>query len=371
MSSDQARSYAAGESIVEEGEPGDCMYVVLAGRAGLELPGGGHVEFEPGNFFGEMSVIDTQPRSATVRALEDGTRALPIDQARFIYLISQQPVFALSIMAGLSQRLRGVGNFSPPPRVKREHGFAPAEIKPGLWQLRSRGKACNVYLVAGRNRTVLVDTGMASSFEALQAALPATGRTPADIDLVVLTHEHTDHVGGAPLLPGRPMVAAHPMAANKIELEDAFSMVSGVIGEEVGAFDVDFRLPEGAVIDAAPYRFEVLYTPGHTSSCISLADPAQDVLISGDTLMGGGAMGGIFGSGSISDYIWSLQRLGHLGLGNVLPGHGRVSGAGKEDAATALVRAKALLSDTRELFRSMGEDTAFDRILSSLRDLNR
>ena len=371
MARDKALTYAAGEIIVGEGDPGDCMYVVLTGRAALELPGGGRAEFGPGEFFGEMSVIDTQLRSATVRALENDTRALPIDQARFIYLVSQQPVFALSIMAGLSQRLRGTVNISPPLQTAREHEFTPVEIAPGLWQLRSRSKACNLYLIAGRDRTVLVDTGLPSSYRALDEAFRRIGRAPTDIDLAVLTHEHTDHIGGAALLPGRPMIAAHPMAANKIELHDAFSMVSGVIGEDVKAFEVDLRLPEGAVIDAAPYRFEVLYTPGHTSSCMSLADPANDILISGDTLMSGGAMGGIFGSGSISDYIMSLKRLEQLGLKNVLPGHGKASTNGKEDAAVALARAKALLDETRELFQSMGENTVFDRILSSLRDLNR
>ena len=94
------------------------------------------------------------------------------------------------------------------------------------------------------------------------------------------------------------------------------------------------------MVDVQPYRFDVLHTPGHTSSCISLADPERDVLISGDTLMAGGAMGGIFGSGNISDYILSLQRLERLGLGTTLPGHGRASATGKDDAAVAARRAK-------------------------------
>jgi hydroxyacylglutathione hydrolase len=369
--SNHTRTYAADEIIVEEGAPGDCMYVVLAGRAGLERRDGGRVEFGPGDFFGEMAVIDAQPRSATVRALENGTRTLPIDQARFIYLVSQQPVFALSIMAGVSQRMRGMARVTAPPTAKGASGFTSIEVMPGLWQMRSRGKASNAYLVAGRDRTILIDTGLPSAAVSLRDAVRATGRTIDDVDLVVLTHEHTDHVGGVPHLPGRPVIAAHPMTANKIELQDAFAMVSGVIGEDVAAFEVGCHLAEGAVIDVAPFRLEVVYTPGHTSSCISLIDPARDVLVSGDTLLAGGALGGIFGSGSISDYVLSLQRLGRLGLNTVLPGHGRASEAGRDDVSLALTRARALLSETRELFQSMARNAEFDRILGSLRELNR
>ena len=125
------------------------------------------------------------------------------------------------------------------------------------------------------------------------------------------------------------------------------------------------------MIDVAPYRFEVIYTPGHTSSCLSLIDPAEGLLISGDALLAGGTLGGIFGSGSISDYIFSLQRLVQLSLSTVLPGHGRASDDGRADATMALIRARALLSETRALFQSLGRNTEFDRILGSLRELNR
>ena len=100
MIDDEVQTYDAGEAIVTKGEPGSCMYVVLSGRAVLELADGGQHVFGAGDFFGEMAVIDIETRSATVRAEEDGTRVLPIDQARFIYLVSHQPVFAMAIMAG-------------------------------------------------------------------------------------------------------------------------------------------------------------------------------------------------------------------------------------------------------------------------------
>ena len=59
-----------------------------------------------GEFFGEMAVIDGSSRSATAIAAAPHTRVMRINHARFVYLVSQQPAFALMIMDALSKRLR-------------------------------------------------------------------------------------------------------------------------------------------------------------------------------------------------------------------------------------------------------------------------
>jgi hypothetical protein len=61
------------------------------------------------------------------------------------------------------------------------------------------------------------------------------------------------------------------------------------------------------------------------SACISLFDQEQGLLFAADTLMPGGVMSGVFGSGSISDYIQSLERLMGLNSKILLSGHGRLS----------------------------------------------
>jgi len=63
-------------------------------------------EVGPGDFFGEMSLVDSSPRTATARAIEGGTRLVAIDQAKFLYLVGQQPAFALTIMHELCRRIR-------------------------------------------------------------------------------------------------------------------------------------------------------------------------------------------------------------------------------------------------------------------------
>jgi len=66
----------------------------------------GRVTLGKGEFFGEMAVIDGSSRSATAIAAAPNTRVMRINHARFVYLVSQQPAFALMIMDALSKRLR-------------------------------------------------------------------------------------------------------------------------------------------------------------------------------------------------------------------------------------------------------------------------
>jgi len=377
MAESDVRCFEKGAPIVVAGAPGECMFVVLSGTAGIDAEHAGHqVEFGPGIFFVELAILDRQPRSVTVRALEDGTCVLPIDRARFMYLVSQQPAFALAVPAALSRHLRGRSNTPKAPHARPPAGtYAAAEIRPGLWQLRSSGRSSNAYLIKGKTRTVLVDTGLPSSAVSLKAAIAATGCQDAAPDLVVLTHEHADHIGGAGLLSPSQPVAAHPLAANKMALGDEFSTLDRLMGEPAEPPVVDLPLVEGSVIEADPWRFEVLHTPGHTSGCISLFDPGRRpgvaTLLCGDTVMAGGAMGGVFGSGSLADMIYSLGRLRSLDPSLLLSGHGRVSYDGKADLARALARCHALLADTRALFRTLAETDGLEELLQSTRMLNR
>src|SRR5256885_16584070 len=95
-----------------------------------------------------------------------------------------------------------------------------------------------------------------------------------------------------------------------------------------------------------------MYTPGHTSACISLFDQDKALLFAADTLMPGGVMCGVFGSGSISDYIQSLERLKVLNSKILLSGHARLSDMPQDDVRIALQHSHAQLADTAELFRA-------------------
>ena len=102
--------YGVGDVIFEEGSTGRELYVVLDGEVEIAKVNGGSktviITLGKGEFFGEMAVIDGSSRSATAIAASAKTRVMRINHARFVYLVSQQPAFALMIMDALSKRLR-------------------------------------------------------------------------------------------------------------------------------------------------------------------------------------------------------------------------------------------------------------------------
>lgn len=99
------QEFKAGTTVFAEGAPGDLMYVVLDGE--LEIRAGGSLieVARPGDVVGEMALIDTKARSATVVAKSD-CRLVPINERRFLILVHQTPIFALLVMRTLAERLR-------------------------------------------------------------------------------------------------------------------------------------------------------------------------------------------------------------------------------------------------------------------------
>lgn len=104
------RSYDAGEALLHQGGPSDCLYVLLEGRVRVTVVDAeGHELLldllGPGDTVGELSVIDGRPRSATVSAIEPG-RALRVPSAQFVRYLQQHPRAAVALLQVLAQRLR-------------------------------------------------------------------------------------------------------------------------------------------------------------------------------------------------------------------------------------------------------------------------
>jgi CRP/FNR family cyclic AMP-dependent transcriptional regulator len=105
-----ARVFANSEIIFEEGSCGDEMFIVHSGTVKLVKKS---IEsemiiatIEPGEFFGEMALVDNAPRSVSAIAGADQTRLLVLDRDKFLFLVSHQPAFALTVMHVLCQRIR-------------------------------------------------------------------------------------------------------------------------------------------------------------------------------------------------------------------------------------------------------------------------
>lgn len=111
--------YRKAEVIFEEGSSGSEMYLIHSGKVLLSVRQSEAqqvplVVLNPGDFFGEMALVDDSPRSATASAAEDDTELIVMDRARFLFMVRQQPEFALSLMHTLCQRLRDMDKRLPP-----------------------------------------------------------------------------------------------------------------------------------------------------------------------------------------------------------------------------------------------------------------
>jgi len=101
---------AAGTTIFREGDPGGIMYVIRSGRVESWLYDEDHkrvvlATFEEGDFFGELSLLDQESRSATAIALDD-TEVLAVDRTDLQLLFQQKPDAALDVISALGSRLR-------------------------------------------------------------------------------------------------------------------------------------------------------------------------------------------------------------------------------------------------------------------------
>lgn len=102
------RSYAAGDTVVREGAPASALYIILSGKVHVERAeggGGGPAPMlGPGDFFGELALIEEHPRSATIIA-DEPTECILFVAWEFTALLKEYPEMAIPLMNALIARL--------------------------------------------------------------------------------------------------------------------------------------------------------------------------------------------------------------------------------------------------------------------------
>ncbi|MEX2247762.1 MAG: MBL fold metallo-hydrolase [Dehalococcoidia bacterium] len=203
----------------------------------------------------------------------------------------------------------------------------------------------NIWHVRGRDRDLLVDSGMGIGVlgDALQPLL--------DKPLVaVATHRHSDHVGGLHEFADR---LAHPLDAEEIAAPKAFAslvvaefpegfaeLMRDMHGAGAGEYLIDalprahydpraYRVApapltrlvgEGDVVDLGDRAFEVLHLPGHTPGSIGLWDARAATLFSGDAIYDG-PLYDFLPESDVADYLRTMERLRGLPVAAVHGGH--------------------------------------------------
>jgi len=107
------RTFTPGEVIIRQGDPGAGLFVIIEGTVDVtfrERPGKPEIKLNTlvsGEFFGEMSLIDGYPRSATVTAQEE-TQVVELDRWVFLDALRREPNIAVSMLPILTRRIRSL-----------------------------------------------------------------------------------------------------------------------------------------------------------------------------------------------------------------------------------------------------------------------
>jgi protein phosphatase len=134
----QVRNIEKGVHIMKEGSTGEDMYIILKGKVDIIAGGNKVAELRPGNFFGEMSLIDRSPRSATVTAASD-CKMLRITRSEFFPLLKRESRIGLkvfwSFLQNMNKRLRD--NDKIVSNYYSEQEAIPRMEKSGVFDLSS------------------------------------------------------------------------------------------------------------------------------------------------------------------------------------------------------------------------------------------
>jgi glyoxylase-like metal-dependent hydrolase (beta-lactamase superfamily II) len=203
---------------------------------------------------------------------------------------------------------------------------------------------CNIWHIRGRDRDLLVDTGL--GIASLRQAAKTLFDKPV---LAVATHTHYDHIGGfhefedrvvhrieAPLLEAPQDFATlrrdrlspdfiADLEATGYVLPEFFVTAIPFKGFDIDAYEAKAApahrlVGDGDIIDIGRRRFEVLHLPGHSPGSIGLWEASTGILFSGDAIYDGPLLDRIPGS-DIGQYVQTMHRLLRLPVRIVHGGH--------------------------------------------------
>lgn len=187
---------------------------------------------------------------------------------------------------------------------------------------------CNTYLILGEQK-ILVDPGHHHLFGHVLDGLSGLSLTPLDIDVVIITHGHPDHMEGVKVFADTSAL----IAVSETEM-DFIHSVAPHYGEALGisGFEPEILLQEGD-LKVGNLAFQVIHSPGHSPGSICLYWPEKKALFTGDVVFNQGIGRTDLPGGSGQALKESIHALSQLVVGHLLPGHGDVlSGRESVDA---------------------------------------
>ncbi len=186
------------------------------------------------------------------------------------------------------------------------------------------------YLIVERDRLALIDTGPPMSARRVFEYVESIGRRPEEVELVLMTHGHPDHVGGARAIVKRTGASVHAHTSDthrKWRGDRRYLGGGGGIVARVPLVrttEAHASVEHGQVTDLLG-GLRALHTPGHTPGSVCYLLEREGLLFSGDTLFSDGervSRSVPFPGYNRDDYVASLRTLAEMDFGVLCGGHG-------------------------------------------------
>ena len=195
-----------------------------------------------------------------------------------------------------------------------------------IWQSMTANN-CNSYFIDGPKR-ILIDPGHRAMFDHVEKGLTDSGLDVGDIDLIISTHGHPDHLEAVQLFKGSETLST----LHEIEWQWINTIgrpMSAALGIDIDAIKPDFFLQEGE-LSLDGLELQVIHTPGHSPGSVSLYWSDQKVLFTGDVVFKEGLGRTDLPGGDGAKLKASIKRLAELDVEWLLSGHGDVISGAKE-----------------------------------------
>ena len=195
-----------------------------------------------------------------------------------------------------------------------------------IWQSLTANN-CNAYFIDGPTR-ILIDPGHRALFEHVDLGLKNLGLKTDDIDLVVCTHAHPDHLEAVQLFKKKSAL----FTLNENEWQWAATegkQMSAAFGIDLEALSPDFFLQEGA-LSVNGLELQVFLTPGHSPGSVCLYWPMHKALFTGDLVFKDGLGRTDLPGGDGTKIKESIRRMSQLDVELLLSGHGDVIAGAQE-----------------------------------------